>query len=103
MRALLQAGVQELEAGKAMLLGERYNRMVVTAAVPGEGAETFALIGDIESLAEEKLTQTAYLVGDAAMGYEMDSGFDDEMNLVTLLTIAAIFLIVLITFLNVVG
>ena len=37
MRALLQAGVQELEAGKAMLLGERYNRMVVTAAVPGEG------------------------------------------------------------------
>ena len=103
MRALLQAGVQELEAGKAMLLGERYNRMVVTAAVPGEGAETFALIGDIESLAEEKLTQTAYLVGDAAMGYEMDSGFDDEMNLVTLLTIAAIFLIVLITFRSVVG
>ena len=103
MRALLQAGVQELEAGKAMLLGERYNRMVVTAAVPGEGAETFALIGDIESLAEEKLTQTAYLVGDAAMGYEMDSGFDDEMNLVTLLTIAAIFLIVLITFRTVVG
>jgi len=37
------------------------------------------------------------------MGYEMDSGFDDEMNLVTLLTIAAIFLIVLITFRTVVG
>ena len=74
-----------------------------SAQPSGEGAETFALIGDIESLAEEKLTQTAYLVGDAAMGYEMDSGFDDEMNLVTLLTIAAIFLIVLITFRTVVG
>ncbi len=38
------------------------------------------------------------------MGYEMDSGFDDEMNLVTLLTIVAIFLfIVLITFRTVVG
>ena len=44
-----------------------------------------------------KLEKESYLVGDSIMGYEMNEGFADELNFVTLLTIIAILVVVLFT------
>ena len=71
--------------------------MIVSTRHPAEGEETFDCIGEIESTAKDHLSEY-YLVGDSAMGYEMNNGFSDELNFVTIITIIAVFVVVFFTF-----
>ena len=81
-----------------MLLGKRYNRMMVSVSLPLESKDTFQLIGEMSQKADVVFAKDTYLVGDSTMGYEMDLGFSDELNFITILTVVAIFLVVLATF-----
>lgn len=84
------------------LKGERYSRVLLK--VKGldnmKGISSFYsdLTGKLDSAAKEKY----YLIGDSAMSYEMSKIFDSELMLITLLTAVAIFVIVALTFRNLV-
>lgn len=52
---------------------------------------------EIQNAAESTL-QESYLVGDSAMAYEMNNGFQKELDFVTFLTVIAVFVVVLFTF-----
>lgn len=98
MRKDLKEGQSEITDNKELMLGDRYNRMMISLALPLEGDETFAFIGKMEEKAEETFTGSAWIVGDSTMGYEMDAGFSDELNFVTILTIVSILAVVIVTF-----
>lgn len=98
MKRMVSEGWKEIRENRKMLLGKQYNRMMVSVALPLESKDTFRLIGEMKKKADEIFVKDTYLVGDSTMGYEMDQGFSDELNFITILTVAAILLVVLATF-----
>lgn len=98
MRLQITDGETQIRENRKMMLGEKYNRMIISVDQPSEGTSTFSCIGSIADTADECFENNTYLVGDSAMGYEMDKGFTDELNFVTILTVIAILIVVLITF-----
>ncbi|MBD5132006.1 MAG: MMPL family transporter [Clostridiales bacterium] len=86
-----------LEFGKAQLLGENHTRIVFTVGAALESAETFALI--------ERLTPTvknicpeAIFAGSSMSAYDLNKSFSHDNILITVLTIAFIYLILAFTF-----
>lgn len=98
MRSQIADGEKQIEENRNLMLGKNYNRMIISVNQPSEGKSTFSCIGSIADKADEYFEHNIYLVGDSAMGYEMDEGFTDELNFVTILTVIAILIVVLITF-----
>lgn len=98
MKSRLKETQEEIASLKGIMLGEHYNRMIISAALEIEGEETFALIGEMLKQAKEMFDGGVYLLNDSVMGYEMDLGFGDELNFVTILTVAAILIVVWLTF-----
>lgn len=98
MRSQITDGETQIRENREMMLGKKYNRMIISVDQPSEGTSTFSCIGSIADTADKCFEDNTYLVGDSAMGYEMDEGFTDELNFVTILTVIAILIVVLITF-----
>ena len=81
---------------KDKLIGKKYSRMVLNTTYEEENDETFAFLEKIEKELANK--DGIYLVGNSPMAYEMSKTFQGELNLITILTIAFIFVVVAITF-----
>ncbi len=85
----------KLDSSKELLVGKNYSRIVINSKLAKEGDETFNLIKNIDN----DLKDTPhYLIGTSMMAYELSNSFDNELNLITVLTMLFIFLIVAITF-----
>lgn len=97
MRSEIEDGETQIRENRELMLGDKYNRMIISTKYPSEGAATFACMGELLQKAGQ-FKKEAYLIGDSAMGYEMDEGFTDELNFVTILTVIAILIVVLFTF-----
>ena len=97
MTSQIYDGKAQLDQNRDLLLGEHYNRMIVSTDFPTEGSNTFAGMEEIQNAVESTL-QESYLVGDSAMAYEMNNGFQKELDFVTFLTVIAVFVVVLFTF-----
>lgn len=102
MRAEIEDGETQIRENRDLMLGEKYNRMIISTKYPSEGAATFACMGQLLKKADQ-FENEVYLIGDSAMGYEMDEGFTDELNFVTILTVIAIFIVVMLTFRSIVS
>ena len=87
-----------LDQGVGMLRSDRHSIALVVTGLPGESAATYAFLDKYRQLCDKALSHGYYSVGESVMLSEMKSGFRQEMTLVTVLTIVAIFLIVLLTF-----
>lgn len=88
--------------GVAQLRQPDHSLLVVLSTLPAESPETYAFVDTLTALADARLESEHYYVGESVMYAEMRGGFDHEMNVVTLLTILAIFLIVAVTFRSVI-
>lgn len=96
--AQIKAAQAVIDENSRQMLGRDYNRMVISIRHESEGESSFNAIGELIDKADENFTEDYYYVGDSVMGKEMNDGFKKELNLVTLLTIIAIFVVVLFTF-----
>lgn len=96
-RKISEAG-QMIEENAAKLEGERYGRVVLTTLYPEDSAETRAFIQALSKRCEELLEGEAWLIGTSVMNEEMSRTFDEELNRITLLSAAAIFVVVALTF-----
>ncbi|MBR6492475.1 MAG: MMPL family transporter [Paludibacteraceae bacterium] len=92
----------QLEQSLGQLRKDDHSLLVVLSSLPVESKQTYAFVDTLTALADTRLTHEHYYVGESVMYAEMRGGFDHEMNVVTLLTILAIFLIVAITFRSVI-
>lgn len=87
-----------LDEGVGMLRSNNHSIAIVVTGLPEESDETYAFLDNYKRLCDQSLPHGYYSVGESVMLAEMKAGFQREMTLVTLLTIAAIFLIVFFTF-----
>lgn len=87
----------QLELAKGQLVGQAFERAVVTTSYGRDSDEMARLVGQVRGVMDA--TGAAYhLVGDGPMGVEMSELFDRDFNAITLLTAGTVFLIVAATF-----
>ena len=96
LKEMMGSAREQLAEGMKMLQSDKYSRVIFYTALPVESEKTEAFINRLIQ-AGERLSGSCYLIGNSAMSYEMLGSFSDELWTITLLTAAAIFLIVLIT------
>ena len=88
----------DLDEAAALLEGEHYGRMLITAQLPEDSAETRAFLSDLSKSTKADFNEDSYLIGNSPMAWEMSGTFRDELNKITLITALFILLIVLLTF-----
>ena len=98
MREKITDGRKTINDAKDLLVGPQHYRALIESNLPAEGEKTFALISDLKNALGPRNKLDYYLVGDSAMAYEMSQTFNDEMNFITILTMLAIFAVVVCTF-----
>ncbi len=98
MREKINDGHKTINEAKDLLVGPRHYRALIESNLPAEGDQTFALISDLKSELGPRNKIDYYMVGDSAMAYEMSQTFSSEMNFITILTMLAIFAVVVCTF-----
>ena len=88
-----------LVRGDMQLRGKTYDRLVLTAAVPAEGEESVALVETLRDIACEYYDRDKVLVvGDITSARDLRSSYDSDATLISLLTIAFVYVILLFTF-----
>ncbi len=80
------------------LNSEEYTRLVITAQVPNESAQTFALVEKLRALGERYYGERYHLAGECANVYDMKQTILADTVKVNLLSIGAIGLILLVNF-----
>ena len=88
--------------GMGQMRQDKHSLLVLLTTLPPESPETYDFVDQLTRIADAGLEHEHYYVGESVMYAEMRAGFDHEMNVVTLFTILAIFLIVAITFRSVI-
>ena len=88
----------EIAAQKAQMVGAKRSRVVIQTTYPEDSAETTAFMDALYQRCDSDFTGDTYLIGTSAMVREMAEGFSREYLTVTLITAAAIFPVVLLTF-----
>lgn len=83
---------------KAQLCGKDRSRMIIQTTYPEDSEETSAFMDALYARCERDFAGQTYLIGTSAMVHEMEAGFSREYLTVSLVTAAAIFLVVLLTF-----
>ncbi len=79
---------------------ERHSLLQITSKYPDESDETMRFLQNLHRLCTDHLSQDYYVIGESQMYYEMSQDFHKEIVLMTLLTAASVFLVVLLTFRN---
>lgn len=93
-----------LDMGLDQLRGENYNRLVFTSTLPVEGEESVQLVEKVRSIAEKYYGEGSVLVvGDITSARDLAASYTGDSLLISLLTIAFVFIILLFTFRTFVG
>ncbi len=85
-----------VDKSKALIVSDRYSRVVLNTKYAAENEDTYQFIHSIQDEIGNK--DDIYLVGNSPMAVEMSKTFDDELNRITLLTMLFIFVVVAFTF-----
>ncbi len=96
---MLGSASELVDFAKSQLVGPEHSLLDVNLTLPVEGEETMEFL----SALDEKLAACGgevYLIGNSPMNREMEEGFGREVLTITLLTAVSIFLVVLVTFRN---
>lgn len=89
---------QSMVDGVGKLRSDQHSLAMIITNYETESNETYDFIDQYNALCQNAFSHPYYSIGESIMLSEMRAGFDREVLVVTLLTIAAIFLIVAITF-----
>ncbi len=77
---------------------ENYSRIILTISTAAESEHTFTVIEQIKSMASQYYGDGYYLVGDSAGTYDMKQVVTVDMLKVNLIAVAAVFLVLLLSF-----
>ncbi len=86
-----------IKDAKDLLVGDKYSRIILNTNLDLENEDTFNFIENIDNMFKDNLNDY-YVIGDSLVAYEMSKTFNDELNLITIITMIAIFLVVALTF-----
>lgn len=81
----------------SQLESQKYRRIIISASVPPEGEETFSLVENIRSIADNYYPDSTYLAGEGVSTFDLKTTVESDMVRVNTIAIIAIFLILLFT------
>jgi len=87
-----------VEEAMGALRGPEWSMAAMVTDYPVESDSCFAFVQRLQDCADLMLEGDHFMIGESVMYNEMKEGFRDELVFLTLLTLAAIFLIVALTF-----
>ena len=102
MKDALAEAKDMFASAEKMLVKDEYSRALIRTSYPSEGEATYAFVARTRGLLGDYDECEVYLVGDCTYATEMNDDFGGEYALIAVLTMAAIFVIVLLTFRSVV-
>ena len=79
------------------LISQHYSCMVMTANVPSEGEDAFALVQRLRQLAASYYGEQYYLAGDTVSTFDLKETVESDLMRVNFLVIGAILLILILT------
>jgi predicted RND superfamily exporter protein len=85
-----------VDKSKKLIVSSKYSRIVLNTSYPFEEQETFDFINDIHDKIGDK--EDIYVVGNSPMAVEISKTFNGELNRITILTMIFIFIVVALTF-----
>lgn len=97
MKDKIVSAKDSIKDAKELLKSDEYSRMIINSTYDLEGDETFKFVQSLKDELDSK-DKEIYVIGDSPMAYDISNTFDGEMNLITILTMIAIFVVVAITF-----
>lgn len=77
--------------------GENYARIIIYSDLPDEGKESFALVENVRNAAAEYYGDDVYSCGQSANLYDMKNTVEKDNKVVNIVTVVAIYLILLFT------
>ena len=89
---------EQLDVGLEQLRGENWSRLVFIADVPTEGDETYALLDQIRSIAQDYYGDDVILVGNSTNAFDLASSFSGDNMKISILTALFVMVILLFTF-----
>lgn len=95
IKAKIKDASKTITKSKDLIVSNEYSRIVLNTKYPQEGEDTTKFI---ERLNKDLNNDDIYIVGNSSMAVEMSKTFNNELNKITILTIVFIFLVVAITF-----
>ncbi|MCR5609231.1 MAG: MMPL family transporter [Lachnospiraceae bacterium] len=99
LRGQLMKGIEQLQ-------GDNYDRIIVTATVPVEGAESTRLVDNIRSEAKkhyEDSDMNVLVIGEITSAKDLNDTFNGDSAKINFLTILFVLIILLLTFRTVAG
>jgi len=93
----LAAVAETLKYAESQLIGTAHDRLIFNIAADTEAPETFALIERLMPKVKE-ICPEAIFAGESMSAYDLNESFSSDNILITLLTIAFIFVILAVTF-----
>ncbi|MGN0614600.1 MAG: RND family transporter, partial [Porcipelethomonas sp.] len=81
----------------SMLVSDNYSRMVLSLDTDYEGEDTFELVEEIRSTAEDFYKDKYYLAGNGVSTYDLMNTVTSDMMKVNLIAIGAVFIVLLFT------
>ncbi|MBQ9064406.1 MAG: MMPL family transporter [Blautia sp.] len=98
VRTKIEEFKRQIETAEKSLVSPDHSMMIIETVLPDESEETMRFIEELEEHCGSKLIGDHYLIGSAPMAYEMSKTFREELDRISILTAAAVFIVVLITF-----
>ncbi len=98
---MIQTLKETLDFARSMFVGKTYSRMILLMDVPYFGDEMYAMLDEISGILKETYPGEEVGIAGATMSsYDISSAFKGDMLIVNLLTIAAVVVIILLSFKN---
>jgi len=98
---MIQTLKETLDFARSMFVGKTYSRMILLMDVPYFGDEMYAMLDEISGILRETYPGEEVGIAGATMSsYDISSAFKGDMLIVNLLTIAAVVVIILLSFKN---
>ena len=89
---------EQLDTGLEQLRGEHWSRLVFVADTSTEGEETYALLDQIRSIAQDYYGDDVVLVGNSTNAFDLSSSFSGDNMKISILTALFVMVILLFTF-----
>ena len=95
-RTTITDSKKTVDKSKDLIVSDKYSRVVLNTKYAAEDEDTYKFINSIQD--EIGNNDDIYIVGNSPMAVEMNKTFDNELNKITILTMIFIFIVVAITF-----
>ncbi|MGN0824738.1 MAG: MMPL family transporter [Candidatus Coproplasma sp.] len=98
MRAKVNDAQEDLQKAEELFIGKEYSRLLLSVNLPNESEDTTKFVEYLSATVKDIFGENAYIAGEVVSTYDLQKTFSHDNLLISIFTIAAIFIIVAVIF-----